>query len=143
MRVRAFQPAINRASAFDIEHTSSFKRLSALCFHCLAEQPAEKGMAYADLRAAVMEHGSQPAPDTMCKSNVVGADYKRQCASSPELCKPCEEMPELSECSGDAVCVVRSRHTDSDLNQQLEVTTYGNIGQWNVHGPGSQLGVTG
>jgi len=44
-------------------------------------------------------------------------------------------------CSGDAVCLMHFQ--DAATHRQLDVSTYGDLGDRNVHGVDSQLGVTG
>ena len=100
-----------------------------------------KGMAYADFRKAVLAQGWQPVVDLKCKANVVGGAYKELCAKGADSCKACDELPELSACSGDAVCAMNFHHPAD--NQSMEVSTYGDIGDRNVHGKDSQLDVTG
>lgn len=100
-----------------------------------------KGMGYADFRAALMGDGWKPMADAKCKANVVGADYAAQCAKNLDSCKACDDLPELSSCSGDAVCLMRFR--DDQTGRQLNVSTYGDITDRKVQGNNSQLGVTG
>jgi len=100
-----------------------------------------KGMAYADFRTALLADGWRPVVDLKCKANVVGAAYKDLCSKGSDSCKACNELPELSACSGDAVCMMRFR--DADTHRQLEVTTYGDIRDRAAHGTDSQLNVTG
>jgi hypothetical protein len=100
-----------------------------------------KGMGYADFRTALMSDGWKPMADAKCMANVVGADYKAQCAKNSDSCKACDDLPELSACSGDAVCVMRFR--DARTDRQLDVSTYGDITDRKVQGNDSQLDVTG
>lgn len=100
-----------------------------------------KGMAYADFRTALVGDGWKPIADAKCKENVVGGDYKTLCTNGIDSCKACEELPELSACSGDAVCLMRFR--DARTHRQLDVSTYGDIADRKVRGAGSQLAVTG
>lgn len=99
-----------------------------------------KGMAYADFRRAVLGQGWQPVVDKQCKANVVGGNYATLCANGgPDSCKACDELPELSACSGDGACAMVFRH-DGD---RLEVGTLGDIGDRHVQGGDSGLNVTG
>lgn len=100
-----------------------------------------KGMGYADFRTALMGDGWKPMIDAKCKANVAGADYKAQCAKGSDSCKACDDLPELSACSGDAVCLMR--FLDAATNRQLNVSTYGDITDRKVQGNESQLDVTG
>lgn len=100
-----------------------------------------KGMGYADFRTALMGEGWKPMADAKCKANVVGADYKAQCAKNLDSCTACDDLPELSACSGDAVCLMRFK--DEQTDRQLNVSTYGDISDRKVDGNESQLGVTG
>jgi len=104
------------------------------------ESVLKEGMAYADLRKAVLEHGWTPLVNMQCKVNVVGADYEQQCKADPAMCRECDEMPELSACSGDGYCLMKFRHADS--GQDLEVSSYGMIEDWNVPAEDSRLNVT-
>jgi hypothetical protein len=98
-----------------------------------------KGMAYADFRQALLAQGWQPVTDPKCKANVVGGAYKELCAKGSDSCKACDELPELSACSGDADCVMNFHHAD----KTLQASTYGDIADRNVRGKDSQLNVTG
>lgn len=100
-----------------------------------------KGMAYADFRSALLADGWKPLPDLKCKAHVVGAAYKELCAEGSDSCKACDELPELSSCSGDAACLMRFQ--DAETHRQLDVNTYGDIGDRAVHGADSELNVTG
>ncbi|MBN8894604.1 MAG: hypothetical protein J0I71_07185 [Rhodanobacter sp.] len=100
-----------------------------------------KGMAYADFRTALLVDGWRPVVDLKCKANVVGGAYKELCAKGLDSCKACDELPELGACSGDAVCLMHFQ--DAATHRQLDVSTYGDLGDRNVHGVDSQLGVTG
>ncbi|ODV12173.1 MAG: hypothetical protein ABT19_11640 [Rhodanobacter sp. SCN 68-63] len=91
----------------------------------------DKGMAYSEFRKIVLDRGWTPKPDDKCKANVVGGDYKTWCPAHPgdAMCKVCDEVPELSACSGDA--------------KDLAVSTYGEINNWNAPADKSGLMVTG
>ena len=99
----------------------------------------KKDMPYADLRQAVLGQGWKPKVDLQCKANVVGADYEKQCAKDPGMCKVCDNLPELSSCSGDGACLMHFQKS----GQTLKVVTYGSTDDWNVHGASSQMNVTG
>ncbi len=101
----------------------------------------KSGMAYADLRKSVIAAGWSPIIDSACKANVVGEDHEIFCATHPELdsCKVCNDLPELSACSGDAYCGM----SFSKGSQRLHVATYGDFGDRYVTGDRSQLSVTG
>jgi hypothetical protein len=98
-----------------------------------------KGMAYADFRKALLAQGWQPVVDHKCKANVVGGAYEELCAKGSDSCKACDELPELSACSGDAECVMNFQHAD----KTLQAGTYGDIADRNIGGKDSQLNVTG
>lgn len=100
-----------------------------------------KGMAYADFRMAALADGWQPVVDLKCKANIAGAAYKELCAKGSDSCKACDDLPELSACSGDAACVMNFKSA-ADM-QHLQVSTYGDIGDRKVRGSQSQLDVTG
>jgi hypothetical protein len=100
----------------------------------------KKGMAYADFRQAIVAQGWAPTVDAKCKANVVGDDYKAQCANGSDSCKACDELPELSACSGDASCVMNFH--DAAAKRNMEVGTYGDIKDRSTHGDSSQLDVT-
>jgi hypothetical protein len=99
----------------------------------------KKDMPYADLRQTVLGQGWKPKVDLQCKANVVGADYEKQCAKDPGMCKVCDNLPELSSCSGDGACLMHFQKP----GQTLKVVTYGSTDDWNVHGASSQMNVTG
>lgn len=103
------------------------------------EAVLQAGMAYADFRKQVLAQGWTPVPDAQCKANVVGADHEAVCSQDPNLatCKVCEQMTELSACSGDGHCLVRFRHEAS--GESLEATGYGMVEDWNVPGEDSRL----
>jgi hypothetical protein len=101
----------------------------------------KKGMAYADFRQAALGQGWKPTIDKECKPNVVGGSYKELCAGGADSCKACDELPELSACSGDGDCLMNF-HNESN-HQTMEVTTYGDIRDRNTHGNQSNLDVTG
>ena len=113
-----------------------------------AQQPSEalesklrKGMPYADFRKAVVDSGWAPVIDPECKPNVVGGDYAKTCAAKPEPddCRACDDLPELSACSGDGYCGM----TFSSDGEGLGVTTYGMIEDRAVSGESSRLEVMG
>ncbi|WP_141400856.1 hypothetical protein [Pseudoxanthomonas wuyuanensis] len=103
------------------------------------EAVLQAGMAYADFRKQVLAQGWTPVPDAQCKANVVGENHDAVCSQDPDLatCKVCDQMTELSACSGDGRCMVRFRHDAS--GESLEATGYGMIEDWNVSGEDSRL----
>jgi len=103
----------------------------------------DKGMAYSEFRKIVLDRGWTPKPDDKCKANVVGGDYKTWCPAHPgdAMCKVCDEVPELSACSGDGHCLMQFTHTD--VAKDLAVSTYGEINNWNAPADKSGLMVTG
>lgn len=103
------------------------------------EAVLQAGMAYADFRKQVLAQGWSPIPDAQCKVNVVGENHQAVCSQDPDLatCKVCDQMTELSACSGDGHCLVRFRHDAS--GESLEATGYGMIEDWNVSGEDSRL----
>jgi hypothetical protein len=103
------------------------------------EAELKAGMAYADFRKQVLAQGWTPVPDAQCKANVVGENHQAVCSQDPNLaaCKVCEQMTELSACSGDGHCLVRFRHEAS--GESLEATGYGMIEDWDVSGEDSRL----
>lgn len=103
----------------------------------------EKGMAYSEFRKLALDHGWQPKPDAQCAANVVGGDYKTWCPAHPDdvMCKICQEVPELSSCSGDGHCLMQFTHDGKD--KDLAVGTYGDINTWNAPADKSRLMVTG
>ncbi len=99
-------------------------------------------MAYADFHSALFNQGWVPVVDKQCMANVVGGNYKTLCATHPNaMCNACQQMPELSSCGSGGVCLMRFHHPGS--NKNLDVGTFGEIGDWNVHGGHSQIFVTG
>ena len=100
----------------------------------------KKDMAYGDLRKVVLTHGWEPLPDPQCRANVIGGDEKT-CVANPDLaiCRACTDIKELSGYSGDGYALTRFRNTSG---QQLEVTSYGMIEDWNASDADSRLRVT-
>jgi hypothetical protein len=103
------------------------------------ESQIKKGMSYADLRKLVVDSGWNPVVDSECKSNVVGANFKKTCELDHDLeaCKICDHLPELSSCSGDAYCGMFF----SNGSEKLHVVTFGDFSDWDVLGAESQLSV--
>ncbi|GLQ45388.1 hypothetical protein GCM10007862_04390 [Dyella lipolytica] len=99
-------------------------------------------MTYADFHNALLAQGWVPVVDKQCKANVVGGDYKTSCATHPDsTCNACDVIPELSSCGADGVCLTRFHNANN--NKNLEVGTYGDTDDWNVHGGESRILVTG
>lgn len=99
-----------------------------------------KGMSYADLRQSALRAGYKPVVDPDCKSNVMGSDFEDLCKSDASgLCKVCDDLPEVSSCSGDGYCGMY--FTNGRL--QLHVVTYGMIEDRSVSGAASRLNVDG
>jgi hypothetical protein len=100
-----------------------------------------KGMAYAELRKLALRSGWEPVVDAECNSNVVGSNYPELCSTHPDLddCHVCEDLPELSSCSGDGYCGMSFKHG----SKSLDVTTYGMIEDRFVSGKTSRLEVMG
>ncbi|HHZ24993.1 TPA: hypothetical protein HH295_21360 [Xanthomonas vasicola pv. zeae] len=86
----------------------------------------KEGMVYGQLRRIVISSGWRPKVNPDCKKNVVGRDFDKICSSNPSLCKECDSLPELSECSADGHCL--SEFISKDGNKLLKVATYGEIG---------------
>lgn len=103
----------------------------------------DKGMAYSEFRKLALDHGWRPKPDARCPANVVGGDYGTWCPANPNdaMCKVCDEVPELSSCSGDGHCLMHFAHKGTD--KVLAVGTYGEISRWNAPAGKSGLMVTG
>jgi hypothetical protein len=95
-----------------------------------------EGMAYADLRATVLSKGWKPKADAQCKANVVGGNFAELCKHNPDQCKVCDDVPELSSCSGDGHCLMNFERGDEEI---LSVSTYGEMADWNVTGKASGL----
>lgn len=100
----------------------------------------KEGMAYGDLRGKVISNNWLPKSHPNCKRDVIGADFERVCSSDPKLCKECDDLPELSECSGDGHCLME--FSASDEAQVLTVATYGDISDAKVEGETSGLRVS-
>lgn len=103
----------------------------------------KEGMAYADFRKLVLANDWTPVVAPECMANVVGGDYASVCKANPDQigCQICELMPELDSYSGDGYSLVRFRHAGD--GEQVEVTGYGMIEDWNVSGDDSRLQVVG
>lgn len=86
--------------------------------------PWQPGMAYTTLRGQLMASGWQPRRDAQCRVNVVGNDFARRCADDPTVCQACEQLPELSACSGTGQCTMHFRSGDG---QVITVSTYGDV----------------
>lgn len=101
----------------------------------------KKGMAYADFRIVAAAAGWSAVIDPQCNANVVGDNYASLCSAHAELddCRVCEDIPELSACSGDGYCGM----TFSKQAQELEVTTYGMTEDRKIMGEKSRLQVVG
>jgi len=99
-----------------------------------------KGMAYADLRKIALQSGWAPVVDPECRSNVMGSNHEELCKSdTSELCTVCDDLPEVSSCSGDGYCGMYF----SNNGRQLHVVTFGMIEDWKVSGTTSRLSVDG
>jgi len=101
----------------------------------------KQGMAYADLQKLVVANGWKAVVTPECMANVVGGDYESACKKNPDQisCEICSLMPELDSYSGDGYSLARFRNADN--GEQLEVTGYGMIEDWNVSGDESRLQV--
>ncbi len=97
-----------------------------------------EGMAYADLRRTVLAKGWKPKVDAQCKANVVGGNSDQVCKDHPDQCQVCDDVPELSSCSGDGHCLM---NFERGAGETLAVSTYGEIADWNVSGTSSRLSV--
>lgn len=106
----------------------------------VADARLKKGMAYADLREIVVAGGWKPLIDPACEANVVGTDYRTTCKNAPEsvACHICDDLPELSSCSGDAYCGMHF----SRGPERLHVVAYGDFSDWNAKGDKSQFSVS-
>ncbi|WP_156117202.1 hypothetical protein [Xanthomonas sacchari] len=100
----------------------------------------KEGMAYGDLRNMVISGKWSPKPHPNCKREVIGADFEKICSSSKDLCKQCDDLPELSECSGDGHCLME--FSDAKGQRVLTVATYGDIRDAKVEGEKSGLRVS-
>lgn len=96
-----------------------------------------KSMAYTDARKAILGQGWEPVKNAQCKPDVVGDDYRDQCARDGNLCKPCDELPELDACSTDGHCLMKFHQSVHSLN----VSVYGDAKAWSKHEPQSELSV--
>jgi hypothetical protein len=88
---------------------------------------AKAGMAYADARALLLAGGWQPIVNPACRVKVDGA--------------PCADLPEIDTCGSGGLCLMRFQNPVT--HEALEVTTFGDINDWNVHGSLSQLFIQG
>lgn len=84
------------------------------------------GMAYADLRQALLADGWLPLRDPECPENVGG----------PAMV--CSLLPETESCSGDGYCRM---HFGKAPNLTLAVTAYGSYSAWDQPGPDSAFQV--
>ncbi|MFC3656830.1 hypothetical protein FZ025_00440 [Xanthomonas hyacinthi] len=100
----------------------------------------KEGMAYGDLRSILISGNWVPKSHPDCKRSVIGADFDKVCSSDPNLCKECDDLPELSECSGDGHCLME--FSDAGGRQVLTVATYGDIKDAKVESEESGLRVS-
>ncbi len=101
-----------------------------------------KEISYYAFRTFVTANGWTPIADTRCMANVVGADYKAQCASHLDgMCRTCQAIPELSSCGAGGVCLMRFHNAAK--HQDLDVGTTGDVTDWTGDGKESSLLVTG
>ncbi|WDM66247.1 MULTISPECIES: hypothetical protein [Xanthomonas] len=90
----------------------------------------KEGMVYGQIRRIVVSGGWRPKQNPDCKKDLVGRNFEEICSSNPSLCKKCDSLPELSQCSADGHCL--SEFVSSDGKQLLKVATYGEIGDAKV-----------
>jgi hypothetical protein len=131
-----------------LQQLSASLILSLVISACNATPPAQTGAAPSTPASSAKPASGGSLDGTLkkdmpyadlCKANVVGADYEKQCAKDPGMCKVCDNLPELSSCSGDGACLMHFQKA----GQTLKVVTYGSTDDWNVHGASSQMNVTG
>lgn len=135
-------------TVFDLLPDDPSERMAAMgCTHVSVggrdpvEASLREGMAYADLRSAVLEQGWAPIVDSQCRENVLGGSHEDICRARPDgvSCQICSRLPELASCSGDGYCGMYF----SKGAGKLHVVTYGDYGDWNVRGESSGLEVLG
>lgn len=100
-----------------------------------------KNMIYSNARGHLLADGWSPIVDAQCKENVVGGNYQKVCAAHPDRCNVCDEMPELSSCGSGGVCLMRFHNAAN--GKKLDLSTFGDIGEWNVKDSQAPLMVTG
>jgi uncharacterized protein YecT (DUF1311 family) len=99
----------------------------------------QQGMTYTTLRGQLLAAGWQPRRDAQCRANVVGSNFMTLCADDPSRCRPCEQLPELSACSGTGHCTMRF---STEGGQEITVSTYGDVHQRLPSGEHHDLMVT-
>lgn len=89
-------------------------------------------MVYSEFCKIVFDCGWMFKFDVKCKVNVVGGDYKIWCLVyfGDVMCEVCDEVFELSVCSGDGYCLMQFMYMD--VVKDLVVSIYGEINNWNV-----------
>lgn len=85
------------------------------------ESCLQSGMPYAQFRRELLSRGWEPQDDPNCRANIVGPGACR----TPELCRVCDELPELSLYVPDGVALVWFRHRDD--GHQLQASAVGEI----------------
>jgi hypothetical protein len=89
------------------------------------ESCLQAGMPYAQFRRELLSRGWEPLDDPNCRANVVGPVAAGLCARSPDLCRVCEDLPELSLYMPDGVALVWFRHRDD--GHELQASAVGEI----------------
>ena len=89
------------------------------------ESTVEAGMPYGRFRQELLSRGWEPVPDAGCRANLLGLAPEEPCASSRDLCRVCEDLPELSLYAPDGLAVVWFRHRDD--GHELQASAVGEI----------------
>ena len=99
----------------------------------------ENGMSYASLRRQLLSDGWVPLADAQCRANVAGDNHLALCTADAKHCQPCDDLPELSACSGTGHCVLQFQRAPG---QVLRVSTYGDVHRIAPDGEREDLMVT-
>lgn len=89
------------------------------------ESTLEPGMPYGQFRRELLSRGWEPMADAGCRANLVGSAPDEQCAPADDMCRVCEDLPELSVFASDGLAVVWFRHADD--GHELQASALGEI----------------
>lgn len=89
------------------------------------ESSLEAGMPYGQFRQELLSRGWTPVADAGCRANLLGLGSNDACVTSSEMCRVCEDLPELSLYAPDGVALVLFRHEDG---HELQASVVGELG---------------
>lgn len=111
-----------RFSLLTLRRPLAILSMLALCWFSATASAAvdaefKQGMAYADLRQALLADGWLPLRNLNCQTNVGGE------------AKVCSDLPEVDSCSGTGVCVMNFAHKSQ--GNIMRVGAEGDYTRWN------------